>query len=152
MKRQSSIWITIATLALAAGLPALRAAEPAPNPTGTWKMLRSSTNSQTAGPLQTLTLKLDGGKLTGTLTYNSSPIVNGKVRVSEKPITEAKIQGDEISFHFTHPPSAGNGPNPTYDYQGKLSGDTIKGTCTMEWMGNTRTRDWAATRVHAATQ
>ena len=131
--------------------PALGAGEPTVNPTGVWKASRPSTNAQASASSQTLKLKLDGGKLTGTLSYNSSPIVNGKARVSVSPITDAKLDGDEISFHFTHPPSAGKGPNANYVYQGKINGDTIKGTFTMEWMGNTRTRDWEATRVQNPT-
>ena len=117
------------------------------DPTGTWKVTISSTNTQAHPTAQTLKLKLNGGTLTGTLSYNSSPTVNGKARVSELPITEAKLQGSEISFNFTHPPAAGNGPNATYSYQGKISGDTIKGTFTTEWMGQTRTRGWEAGRL-----
>ena len=114
------------------------------DPTGTWKVIVSSTNTQAHPAAQTLKLTLNGGTLTGTLSYNSSPTVNGKARVSELPITEAKLQGNELSFNFTHPPASGNGPNATYSYQGKISGETIKGTFTMEWMGQTRTRGWEA--------
>ena len=117
------------------------------DPTGAWKVTVSTTNAQARPTPQTLKLKLDGGKLTGTLTYNSSATVNGKARVSESPITEAKLQVNELSFNFTHPPSVGNGPNANYTYQGKISGNTIKGTFTMEWMGNSRTRGWQAERV-----
>lgn len=127
--------------------PTARAGEPAVNPTGTWKVTVTSTNTQARPVAQTLKLKLDGGTLTGTFTYNSSAIVNGKARVSELPITEAKLQGDEISFNFSHPPAAGNGPNADYCYQGKISGDSIKGTFTTEVMGQTRTRAWEAERV-----
>jgi len=122
--------------------------EPAVNPTGSWKVTAISTNSQVHPAAQTLKLKLAGGALTGSLTYNSSPIVNGKARISVLPITEAKFQGDVISFNFTHPPAAGDGPNATYRYQGKISGDTIKGTYVMEWMGQSRTKDWIAKRIN----
>ena len=117
------------------------------DPTGTWRVIISSTNAQARPSAQTLKLKLNGGTLTGTLSYNSSPVVNGQARVSKLPITEAKLQGNGISFNFTHPPAAGNGPNATYSYQGKLSGDAIKGTFTMEWMGQTRTKGWEAQRL-----
>jgi len=127
--------------------PTLKAGEPTVNPTGTWKVTISNTNTQARPAAQTLNLKLDGGTLTGTLSYNSSPTVNGKARVSELPVTEAKLQGNEISFNFTHPPASGNGPNATYSYQGKISGDTIKGTFTTEWMGQTRTKGWEAERL-----
>ena len=117
------------------------------NPTGAWEVTVSSTNTQTRPTAHTLKLNLNGGTLTGTLSYNSGPTVNGKAPVSALPITEAKFQGKEISFNFTHPPAAGNRPNPTYSYQGTISGDAIKGTFTMEWMGETRTRGWEARRL-----
>ena len=126
---------------------AVGAEESTADPTGTWKVTILSTNTQARPTPQTLKLKLDGGKLTGRLTYNSSAVINGKARVSEAPITEAKLQGNEISFNFTHAPSVGNGPNANYSYQGKINGDTIKGTFTTEWMGNSRTRGWQAERV-----
>jgi len=117
------------------------------NPTGAWEVTVLSTNTQTRPTAHTLKLNLNGGTLTGTLSYNSGPTVNGKAPVSELPITEAKFQGEEISFNFTHPPAAGNGPNATYNYQGRISGDTIKGTVTTEWMGETRTKGWEAKRL-----
>jgi hypothetical protein len=121
----------------------VNAEESVVNPTGTWKVTVSSTNTQARPAAQTLKLTLNGGTLTGTLSYNSSPTVNGNARVSELPITEAKLNGSELSFNFTHPPAAGNGPNATYSYQG-----TIKGTFTMEWMGQTRTKNWEAKRLN----
>lgn len=117
------------------------------NPGGTWKVTMSGGDTQARPAVPTLKLKLSGGKLTGTLSYRSSPVVNGESRVSELPITEAKLNGSEISFNFTHPPASGNGPNATYTYERKISGDTIKGTLTMEWMGHTRTKDWEAKRL-----
>jgi hypothetical protein len=111
---------------------------PTANPTGTWKV------AQMLATGQTLKLKLNGTTLNGTLTYRSSAVVDGKSRMSEAPITEAKLQGSEISFNFTHPPAVGNGPNATYNYRGKISGDSIKGTFTAEWMGHARTRNWEA--------
>ncbi len=147
MKSRTSICLAIAALALAASGPTLRAGEPAVNPTGKWKVSVLTTNTQASPHTQTLKLKLDGGTLTGTLSYFSSPFVNGKARVSELPITKAKLQGNEISFTFTHPPSGGKGPNAIYSYQGKISGDSIKGTFVTEWMEHTHTRDWEAERV-----
>jgi hypothetical protein len=81
------------------------------------------------------------------LPTSTSAVVNGKSRMSEALITEAKLQGGEISFNFTHPPAVGNGPNATYNYRGKVTGDTIKGTFTMDWMGHARTRNWEAERL-----
>src|SRR5208283_4715543 len=128
MKLQRSICLTTALLFLAITGSTVNAQESVVNPTGTWKVTVVTTNTQVHPTAQTLKLKLDGGTLTGTLSYNSGPVVNGKAPTSELPITEAKLQGSEISFNFTHPPAAGKGPNATYAYQGKVSGDTIKGT------------------------
>jgi hypothetical protein len=147
MKLQRSICLTTALLFLAVAGSTVNAEESVVNPTGTWKVTVSSTNTQARPAAQTLKLTLNGGTLTGTLSYNSSPTVNGKARVSELPITEAKLNGNELSFNFTHPPAAGNGPNATYSYQGTISGDSIKGTFTTEWMGQTRTKNWEAKRL-----
>ena len=148
MKLQRSICLTTALLFLAVAGSTVNAEESVVNPTGTWKVTVSSTNTQARPAAQTLKLTLNGGTLTGTLSYNSSPTVNGKARVSELPITEAKLNGSELSFNFTHPPAAGNGPNATYSYQGTISGDSIKGTFTTEWMGQTRTKNWEAKRLN----
>jgi hypothetical protein len=147
MKPQQTICLTTALLFLAVAGPTVNAAESAVNPTGTWKVTVVTTNTQVHPIAQTLKLKLDGGTLTGTLSYFSSPMVNGKARVSELPITEAKLQGSELAFNFTHPPASGNGPSANYNYQGTISDDTIKGTFTEEWMGHTFTRNWEARRV-----
>ena len=147
MKLKQCSYLANALLVLVVSGSALRAGEPTINPAGTWKVTLSSTNTQARPAAQTLKLKLDGGTLTGTLSYNSGPVVNGKAPVSALPITEAKLKGNELSFNFTHPPALGNGPNAAYSYQGRISGDTIKGTFTTEWMGQTRTRAWEAKRL-----
>jgi hypothetical protein len=146
MKLPRPICLATALLFMPAACP-IQAGEPSVNPTGSWKVTVITANSQARPTAQTLKLKFEGGTLTGALTYNSSPTVNGRASVSELPITEAKLQGDVITFNFTHPPAFGNGPNATYSYQGKISGDTIKGTYTMQWMGQSRTKDWVAERI-----
>ena len=117
------------------------------NLAGTWKVTTSSTNTHAPSSPQTLKLKIDGGTLTGTLSYNSGPVVNGKTPHSELPITEGKLKGNEISFNFSHPPAMGKGSNATQKYQGTISGDLIKGTVTTEWMGQSNTRTWEAQRL-----
>jgi len=118
-----------------------------PDPSGNWEMAASSTNIQPPPPPLMLKLTRNGDALTGTLGHYSSAIVNGKVRITELPITEAKLQGNQLSFSFSHPPATGNGPNADYKYQGAISGDTITGTVTMEWMGETHTKTWQARRL-----
>ena len=55
-------------------------------------------------------------------------------------IKEAKLQGGEIFFKVL------NGA-VTSSYQGKISGDTIKGTAKTESSGKTTTRNWEAKRL-----
>lgn len=146
MKIKQRISLAGTLLALTGGL-VLGAEKSAVNPTGTWKVTVISTNATARGTTRTLKLTLKGGVLTGTLSYNTGSVINGKAPTSELPISEAKLDGDEISFSFSHPPATGKGPNATYHYQGKITGDTIKGAFTTEWMGETRTRQWQADRL-----
>ena len=148
MKSQKSIFLATTILVLFIVGASVRAGEPAENPTGVWKVTLPTTNAQVHSTAQTLKLKFDGGVLTGTLSYNVGPVVNGRARTAELPITDAKVQGNDISFNFTHPPAVGKGPNANYSYQGRISGGTIKGTFTTEWMGQTRTRGWEARRIN----
>lgn len=115
-----------------------------PDPTGTWKVTQSSTNTQARPSEKTLKLKLNGGMLTGTLSNVS--IVNGKSRLYQWAIKDAKLQGSEISFSVTHPFEVGHG-EVTTSYRGKIGGDAIKGMLEMEFMGQTYTRDWKAERL-----
>jgi autotransporter translocation and assembly factor TamB len=67
----------------------------------------------------TFTFKVEGGKLTGT--------VSG--RQGDTPISDGKIDGDNISFSRTI--NAG-GNSIKVNYKGKVSGDEIKFTVTRE--------------------
>ncbi len=141
MKPTTAICLTAALLLLAvAGCKPSGSNASGPDPAGTWEMAASSTNIQPPPPPLMLRIARNGGALTGTLGHYTSAIVNGKATVSELPITEAKLQGNQLSFNFSHPPAVGNGPNADYKYQGAISGDTITGTVTIEWMGETHTR------------
>jgi hypothetical protein len=61
------------------------------------------------------TLKAEGDNLTGTVTTPRG----------ERPISDGKINGDEISFSVT----MGGGENPVKQlYKGKVSGDEIQFT------------------------
>jgi hypothetical protein len=72
---------------------------------------------------QTLTLKSDGGKLTGSLD-------TGRGGATE--ITEGKIDGMNVSFKATR---AGQKGNVTTSYAGTLTGDDLKLTPTREGGG-----------------
>src|SRR6266516_6574921 len=108
-----------------------RAEDKKSDPTGTWKWSFTGQNGQTRET--TLKLKLDGDKLTGT--------VSG--RGGETAIEGAKIQGEEISFQVTR---EFNGNKFISKYTGKLSGDTIKGKMEFERNGQPQSRDWEAKR------
>lgn len=69
---------------------------------------------------QTLTLKVDGAKLTGTLDTG---------RGGATDITEGKIDGMDVSFKATR---AGRNGNVTTTYTGKLMDDDLKLTPTRE--------------------
>jgi len=90
------------------------------DPTGTWKW--SQPGRQGGDPIEiTLKLKLEGEKLTGTLTRPGRQGGNP----TETPIENAKLKADEISFDVTR---EFQGNRFTTKYAGKISGDTIKGT------------------------
>ena len=132
-----SLAITIFRICAAAGDDRPMAAA-----ASTWKVTQHSADDHAQAAEHTL--KVDAGALTGTLSNVST--VKRKASVKEWPIKELKIQGDEISFSVTHPVEVGRG-DVTAIYQGKISGDSIKGTFTIEVLGHSFTRDWEAERV-----
>ena len=115
------------------------------DPSGTWNLVTINPQTKTKSPEHTLKLKLDGGKVTGTLEGRSE--INGKVKLFEWAIKDTKLQGNDFSFTVTHPPTYGNGPDSTTTYEGKLNGDTMKGKAETEWSGNVMKRDFEAKRV-----
>lgn len=128
MQRRS--FVILAALALVLGAAAqLRAADA----TGTWSWETPGRNGNTNK--QTLKLKQEGDKLTGTLKGT---------RGSALEIKDGKVQGSEISFKVTRDR---NRTTATTTYTGKLEGDTIKGKIESEGRnGETRSRDWEAKR------
>jgi len=150
MKLRSRIWLATAALTAATVVWSLNegmaADKAALDPTGTWKV--TTFNPQTnrkSGSEETLKIKLEGGKLSGTITHRSN--VNGNERIFESPITETKLQGGDIAFTVSHPPHVGKGPDVTMSFKGKISGDVIKGKLESEWSGTTFARNWEAKRV-----
>jgi hypothetical protein len=117
-------------LVLASGFAA-RADDKKVDPTGTWKWSFTGQNGQTRE--STLTLKMDGDKLTGSLSG----------RNNDTPIANATLKGDEISFDVTR---EFNGNTMTTKYKGKLSGDSIKGKIESTRDGQPQSRDWDAKR------
>jgi hypothetical protein len=107
------------------------------DPAGNWTWTRPGRNG---GPEQKMTLKLkmEGDKLTGKL---AAPGRGGQER--ETDIKDAKVKGDELSFTLVREV---NGTTMTSKYNGKISGDTIKGKIEFERDGQAQTRDWEAKR------
>jgi hypothetical protein len=80
-----------ATTLIAVAIGSIAGADrPTANPTGAWKVAVSSTNAQVQPTGQTLKLKLNGTTLTGTLTYRSSAVVDGKSRMSESKAPKSR--------------------------------------------------------------
>jgi hypothetical protein len=140
MKSKINAWLTTAALGLTAlALPlGCGEAKPTVDPAGTWK-LAANPNSK-VGFQQTLKIRLEGGRLAGTLSYTANS------RVDERVLEDVKLQGDELFFTVSIPPAAGSGATTTRRYQGKITGDTIKGKCDVKWAGEPYTRDWEAKR------
>ena len=133
-------WLRLAACALfslALAVPA-QAEDAKPNPTGTWTW---TVAGRQGGPdrKMTLKLKLDGDKLTGTLT---SPGRQGGP-ATDTAIEEAKFKAEEVSFNIVR---EFNGNKFVQKYAGKLSGDVIKGKVEFDRNGEAQSRDWEAKR------
>ncbi len=131
MQRSIASVLSLTTCLLLAFAATVQADDKKPNPAGTWKWSFTGQNGQTRET--TLKLKLEGEKLTGSMSG----------RNGDTAIDDAKIKGDEISFAVTR---EFNGNKMTSKYNGKLSGDTIKGKVETERDGEKRSRDWEAKR------
>src|ERR1700719_3181377 len=81
------------------------------NPTGTWKWTMTFNNQSRDVSLK---LKLDGGKLTGSISG----------RTADTEISDGQYKDGDISFTVTR---ERNGQKFTSKYSGKLTGDEIKG-------------------------
>lgn len=73
----------------------------------------------------TFNFKVDGGKLTGTVSGMQG----------DNPISDGKVSGDDISFTVA---LSFNGNDIKMNYTGKVAGDEIKFTRTVEGGGQTR--------------
>lgn len=127
---------TAAYLAVLIALPAIaqEKKDAKADPTGTWSWTSPGRDGQTR--TNTLKLKLEGDKLTGSVTG----------RQADTAIEDASIKGAEISFKVTR---EFQGNKITLKYHGKLAGDTITGKIESERDGQAQTRDWEAKREAA---
>ena len=127
MKRLTAPALALALTAMAA----IALAKDQPDPTGTWKWtLNAGGQSREA----TLRLKLQGDKLTGAILAR-----DGK----ELAIEDASYKDGEVSFSVTR---ERDGQKFKIKYQGKVSGDELKGKIEFERDGQTQSRDWEAKR------
>jgi len=99
--------------------------------TGTWKWTVERNGNTFEN---TLKLKQEGEKVTGKITGRQG---------TETEIEDGKIKDDTVSFTVTR---EFNGNKVVMKYQGKLSGDTIKGDTKFERDGQEQKRDWEAKR------
>ncbi len=107
-------------------------AEDKATPAGTWKwsVTRNNNTIET-----TLKLKLDGDKLSGTISGRNN---------TETAIEDASFKDGEVAFAVTR---EFNGNKRTTKYKGKVDGDTIKGkTEFKDRDGKDQSRDWEAKR------
>jgi hypothetical protein len=118
----------LAVFSLTSNLPA--ADNPDPNGTWTWTFTTPNGDTMTS----TLKLKAEGDKLTGVVTGRSG---------NEVPIHNGKFSAGDVAFQVVR---ERDGNKFTTKYNGKLSGDSIKGKMEFERDGETRTRDWEARR------
>lgn len=95
--------------------------------TWTWTVQRGDNTME-----QTLKLKQDGEKLTGTISGRQG---------SEIEIEDGKAEGETITFKVVR---EFNGNRFVQEYEGKVSEDEIKGEVKFERGGEPQTRPWEA--------
>jgi hypothetical protein len=132
MKITRPLFALVAACGMAAAAFAAEA-----NPTGTWKWATGRTGEQT------LNLVYQNGQLSGTLLGEHG----GRFQFPDTPISEASCQGGVIKFSVTRELG---GTKVTTRYEGKLEGDSIKGSSerpNIQGKGERLKRDWQAHRV-----
>lgn len=126
-------------LALVAGCLALVAfAAEAASPAGTWKWTAGRGGQ---GTEQTLKLEYAAGKLTGTLLGSQG----GQFQFPDTAISDASFKDGVVKFTVTR---EFNGTKVATRYEGKLEGDSIKGSSERPnpQGGDAVKRDWDAKR------
>jgi hypothetical protein len=121
----------VAAVVVVAFVGLVSTARAADDPTGTWKW---ETNFGGKTRENTLKLKLEGDKLTGTMLGRDN---------QETPIDNASFKDGKISFTITR---EFNNNKITSKYNGTLSGDMITGKSETSFNGQDRTSDWNAKR------
>ena len=113
---------TILSVALVLGLCGLaRAADEKADPVGTWKCEYEIGDQHRTS---TLTIKQDGDKLTGTMSWPDQ---------KEEALKEVKLKGDTLTFSAVRKFMDNEIP---IDYTLKIDGDKLKGKGAAEFGGN----------------
>jgi hypothetical protein len=107
---------------------------------GTWKWTQQGRQGG-AGFEVTLKLEAKDGALAGTLVGMQGP----QGAIPGVAISDASLKGDVVAFSVTR---EFNGNKRTSRYEGKLEGDTIKGSVERQGRdGNTMKSEWVANRA-----
>jgi hypothetical protein len=127
MKKNAILLATLAIFAMAFALAA--AAQDMAKVDGSWELTMEGPNGSFT---QTLTIQQDGAKLKGT----------AKGQRGESPL-EGTVDGNKIQFTITrHTPNG----DRAIEYNGTVSGDSIKGTVKF----GENEREWTAKRAQPA--
>lgn len=103
----------------------------AADPNGVWKWTFTGQGGQ---EIQlSVTLKQDGDKLTGQMTRGDQTT----------DISDGTFKNDEVAFNVVR---ERDGNKLVVRYKGKVDADSIKGNTEFEFNGESRSREWNATR------
>lgn len=107
------------------------------DPSGTYIWTQAGRNG---GPdrTNTLVLKVEGDKLTGTVTSPG----RGGAAPTPVAITDGKVTGADVSFSVVR---EFNGNSMTIKYSGTVADGVIKGKTEVDRNGTPTSRDWTAT-------
>jgi hypothetical protein len=164
MKCNKLMKVVACTVVALGAISLAKAADKAVDPSGTWTWAQPGRGGGPGGGTNTLVLKWDGSKLTGTLTAparaargrrgGAAPGADAGAAPATPPaapaptatpITNGKVEGSTISFDVVR--SMG-GNDITTPYKGTISGDTITGTVSMPARGggDPTPTPWTATK------
>jgi len=110
-----------------------RAQDAANSPAGTWKWTTERGGQKREN---TLKLKVDGTKLTGTIT-------GGGKEPTDVAIEDGSFKDGEVKFSVTR---MGKDQKTTSKYVAKVTGDVLKGTVEGSFGGKDVNRDFEAKR------
>jgi hypothetical protein len=127
--------IAMTTLLCVASLPALAAVID-----GKWTSERQvgAADGKTYSHTTVLTLKNEGGVLTGTIVQTSAAPWMSETNGRPVDISDGKVDGDKFSFKLTMDTKQGE---RTVVYEGTVEGDQLKGTMKFRGIGITQPFD-----------